>query len=256
MKKQKTNWLIDAALFAGLLSCFWLDLTGVEFHQWLGIIVGAGALVHLLLHWDWVEAVTGRFFSRTSRQARTYYVIDAALLLGFWLILVSGLLISTWFNFSLGNISLWNNVHIAISIATLLLLTLKIGLHWRWIASVAQRYIFPPAAPQIKVPAETILKAQPAVVAVNTGRRDFLKLMGLVSAAALLSIAGIAQDALAGEASTQETSTSLSSQESLLQSSSSGSCVIRCNKSCSYPGRCQRYVDTNGNGRCDNGECA
>ena len=36
---------------------------------------------------------------------------------------------------------------------------------------------------------------------------------------------------------------------------SSTACTIRCNKGCSYPGHCRRYVDTNRNNRCDLGEC-
>ena len=214
----------------------------------------------LLLHWDWVIAVTSRCFGRASGQARSYYLIDLALMLGFWLILVSGLVISTWLSASLEDYSVWRDLHVTLSISALVLVAIKIGAHWRWIISVARRYIFPPVAPQAKsaaILAEPVAAPRPAVVAVNASRRDFLKLMGLVGAAALLSIAGVAhqEDGLAGEVNTQETSTGLISQESLLQSSSSGSCVVRCHKSCSYPGHCQRYVDTNGNGRCDMGEC-
>jgi FtsZ-interacting cell division protein ZipA len=32
-------------------------------------------------------------------------------------------------------------------------------------------------------------------------------------------------------------------------------CTVRCNKGCSFPGRCRRYRDTNNNDRCDLGEC-
>jgi len=32
-------------------------------------------------------------------------------------------------------------------------------------------------------------------------------------------------------------------------------CIIRCPKGCAYPGSCRRYIDANGNGLCDLGEC-
>jgi hypothetical protein len=32
-------------------------------------------------------------------------------------------------------------------------------------------------------------------------------------------------------------------------------CTIRCPRGCSFPGHCRRYVDQNGNGKCDLGEC-
>ena len=78
--KHTSHWLIDAVLFAGLIAAFFLDLTGLELHQWIGISGGALALYHLLAHWQWVGAVTERFFGRTSNKARLYYLINAALL--------------------------------------------------------------------------------------------------------------------------------------------------------------------------------
>jgi hypothetical protein len=30
---------------------------------------------------------------------------------------------------------------------------------------------------------------------------------------------------------------------------------VRCNRGCSFPGQCHRYVDSNANNLCDNGEC-
>jgi hypothetical protein len=40
-----------------------------------------------------------------------------------------------------------------------------------------------------------------------------------------------------------------------LSASATGSCVVRCGRRCSYPGHCRRDVDTDGNWRCDPGEC-
>ena len=105
--KQKTNWWIDLALFAGFITTFFLDQTGVGMHQWIGIFSGALAAYHLFRHRDWVGAVSKRFFGKTSAQARIYYFWDALLLLGFILIGVTGLVISTWLNLSLGNFTIW-----------------------------------------------------------------------------------------------------------------------------------------------------
>jgi hypothetical protein len=251
--RQKTNWLIDATLFIGVLISFWLDITGVEFHQWLGIAATLLATYHLVAHWNWFEAVTERFFGRTSGQARLYYLIDIALMFGFWLILITGMMISTWFDLSLTNYTAWRDLHIAISITTLIFVLVKIGVHWRWIINTAQRYIFSKFFPKIKSPAAQLV-AVPVTHAAS--RRDFLKLMGLVSVAALVSIASVTQqdDSLA-EVSSQSASGELIAQEDLVQSSSTSSCVVRCNRGCSYPGHCRRYTDSNGNERCDLGEC-
>ncbi|HQP08880.1 MAG TPA: hypothetical protein PLY85_07660, partial [Anaerolineaceae bacterium] len=33
------------------------------------------------------------------------------------------------------------------------------------------------------------------------------------------------------------------------------SCVVRCPRGCSFPGRCHKYTDSNNNQKCDLGEC-
>ncbi len=250
--KQQRNWLIDAALFGGLLLAFWLELTGVEVHQWLGVALAAGAGYHLITHWAWVKSVTARFFSQTSEQAQQYYLVDVAVLIGLATITVTGLVISTWFDLALSNFTAWKSLHVIASISTLAAVVVKIGLHWRWIISTARRYILPKAAP-----------AQPVkpVAANSLDRREFLRLMGGVSAVAVIATIG-AVDALkttAAAAATQTTSTTTTTgtnqNTANSQSSSSSSCVVRCNRRCSYPGNCRRYTDSNGNGKCDLGEC-
>jgi hypothetical protein len=249
--KPKTNWIIDAVLFGSFLLALWLDLTGRTLHQWLGLAVGALAYYHLAVHGRWVTAVTGRIFDCTSRQTRLFYAIDAGLAAGFAAILVTGLVISTWLDLTLGSYAVWRTVHTMASILTLALVVVKIGLHWRWIAGVARRSIFPSAS---RSAAPGPAQSPPTVVRVD--RRDFLKLMGGVGAVSLLA----GMQALGGGDGMQATSaTQAASGDTTLTStasqSTSSSCVVRCQRGCSYPGHCRRYVDANGNGRCDLGEC-
>ncbi|HSD85287.1 MAG TPA: DUF4405 domain-containing protein [Anaerolineae bacterium] len=251
-KKQKYNWLVDATLFSAFLLSFWLELTGIELHQWLGVAIGSAAGYHLLTHWNWVRAVTDRFFKRTSGQARLYYVIDAAMLIGLLTIGVTGLVISTWVDLALTNFSTWKTIHVIASIGTLGVLVAKLGLHWRWIVSTARRYIFPRQPQPAPAPAST-----------GIGRREFLHLMGGVSAVAVIA-AGSAVHELTQTApaatstitpSTQSESASPSTGSVSAQSQSADTCVVRCQRRCSYPGHCRRYTDSNNNGRCDLGEC-
>jgi hypothetical protein len=253
--KPKRNWLIDAALFIGLLLSFWLELTGVALHQWLGVAITVGAGYHLFAHWAWVKSVTARFFRQTSGQARLYYVIDAAVLIGLATITVTGLVISTWLDLALANFAAWKTLHVIASIGTLPAVVVKIGLHWRWIVSTARRYILPRAVPA---------QHQPAPVAASNGmgRREFLRLMGGVSAVAVIALVG-AIDALkqttasstATNTTTQPATQTAASTPTPSAQQTNSSCVVRCNKGCSYPGSCRRYTDSNNNGRCDLGEC-
>lgn len=283
--KPKTNWIVDAILFSAFLIAFVLDLTGLPIHQWLGVGVGALAAYHLWAHRDWVEAVSGRFFGRTSAQARLYYLIDAALFLGLALIVLSGLVISTWFALPLENYAAWKELHVLGSYLTLAVIVLKIGLHWRWVVAVGRKFTASPLPP-----AREERAPRPAAALASPGRREFLKLMGVVGAAAALAAIGSLdalvegvttqdsanpdsanqdsanqdsanQDSASQDAANLETSgTSATSSGSYRSASGSGqsstACTVQCNRRCSFPGHCRRYVDSNGNGRCDLGECA
>ena len=97
-------------------------------------------------------------------------------------------------------------------------------------------------------------------------RRDFLKLAGVISAAAFISLASAidlgegnptGSTGLAGSTNDSETagSASDSAQSALSDGDTSGACFQQCPRGCSYPGHCRRYTDANGNNRCDLGEC-
>lgn len=250
-KKQKNNWIVAVVLFGGFLLALWLDLTGVQVHQWLGVGLAALATYHLAVHWRWVVAVTGRFLGRTSRQARTFYVVDAGLAVGFAAIIASGLAISTWLDLAQASFVAWRAIHVVASVATLALVVVKIGVHWRWILTTARRQIVPTPRRSVQVE-EPQAMAFPA----PTGRRDFLRLMAGVSAVALvgganaLSSLAQAQTNLAAQPGADAGAASLP-----VSSASASTCTVACPRRCSYPGHCRRYADSNGNGRCDFGEC-
>jgi len=238
---QKYNWWIDAALFGTFLLTFFLDLTGLALHQWLGAAAGLLALYHLARHRTWMQAVGARFLEGKFNRASGFLLIDAGLLAGFAAILVSGLLMSSWFNLTLANAAAWRNLHVIASLLALGLLVVKIGLHARWIVTTAREKVFGP--PQV-VPA----------AAPNRGRRDFLKLMGAVSVVSLIALTRAAGSLMQNQSESASVQTSAAGA-SAGSGSSAQACAVRCGRRCSYPGHCRRYRDANNNGRCDLGEC-
>ena len=248
--RSVTNWLIDAALFGSFIVLFFLELTGLALHQWLGIVCGALALYHLARHWKWVKAVGQRLLGGTTWQARLYYLVDAFLLLGFGVILVSGLMISTWLNAPLGDAArTLVDLHLLTSQAALLLVVLKVALHWRWIAKTARQITLQSNAPSAKFTPEIY-------------RRDFIKLMGMVGIAAALALLYSTRptattNAQAPSPQAPDLQELLTPRATSQPSNSSPSCTKRCprGRSCSYPGSCRLYTDSNGNNRCDLGEC-
>lgn len=255
MPKQKTNWIVDASLFTGFLMTFFLDTTGLAWHQWLGVFLGALALFHLLIHWKWVAAVTRRFGSKTSRQSRLYYLLDWSILMSFLLIGFSGIWISTWLDLDLNNYLLWKDLHVYSSITSLVLILVKIAAHWRWVVKTARVYFGLWKTP---APMGSALATSTRAQSGSLNRKEFLQLMGLAGLASLLSAANLVDFGQAAGQSIVEGQTNPPSlPDTTIDSSGStpGSCQVICDQGCTYPGQCRRYIDQNGNGICDLTEC-
>ncbi len=287
MKKtsHQTHWLIDLGLLAGYLLSFYLDLTGVSLHQWLGVGVTVLALIHLILHWDWVTAVVKRFFGKTSGRSRIYLLLDLLIMLGAVVMVETGLMISTWFNLELYNYAAWLDIHIYSSVITLGITVLKLGLHWRWIVSTARKIYARRDTLRIPQPLTPVLVPLP-VNQKSVDRRHFLIMMGAVGAASAVAASNVlskitdVQSAAVTQAAASSTEVELvqspatSLPTNALQTSATpapdvtavptatatynspvASCTVRGPRGCSYPGHCQRYTDSNHNNKCDLGEC-
>jgi len=287
-KKQKTNWWIDLILFISFLITFFLDLTGLVLHQWIGIVAVAIAALHLLLHREWVKTIFKRFFTMRLNKAHLNLILDLTILTGFVLIGFTGVVISTWLNLPLPNYDGWRQVHITSSVATLVLIMIKVGLHLRWIEQTTRKML----TGTVRVPAGYPVPQPASETGKSIGRREFLVTMGIVGTASAIALVSasrsLAESLNANEAAelladpTQTpTSTVTATQEPTVTAESTATeelatqtptvtatqviptattaaetnCTVRCNRGCSYPGHCRRYTDANGNGLCDLGEC-
>lgn len=144
--KSKTNLYLDGISFIAFLAVMEPNLTGLPVHEWLGLALGAGLLVHLLLHWKWVVRVMKRFFQPLAWRVRLNFILNTVLLTAFSLILVSGVMISE----SLGLAQLlglesggpaWRGIHHAASNLSLLLVGLHLALHWGWIVTAFKWHV-------------------------------------------------------------------------------------------------------------------
>lgn len=245
-RPPKINFVIDAVLFGSFILTFFLNLTGVALHQWLGIFAGALAGYHLLVHWGWVKSVARRAAQGAENGPWLNAVLDAVILLGLLGILGSGLVISTWLNLSLNNYAAWHTLHVIASLGTLAALVGKLALHARWIVVVAKRFGADRAQPAA-LPTQPAAPTQPVRAGDRTyTRREFVRLMGGVGLVAFLAAANVLDDAQLSGGSSGSSSTSGFSRGPRASSS-----VVQCNRGCSYPGHCRRYTDSNGNNRCD-----
>jgi len=280
-KNTKTKWWLGAILFSSFLLTFWMDLTGLALHQWLGIFVGMLILYHLITHLDWVNAVAGRLFGGTKHRSRLYLLIDILLACGFGLIVGTGVLMSTWLQIPLANYEFWRINHILFSIGTLLVVALKLIMHWRWIAATIRkpRVIKPDL---LTYPLTTPASVNPSRMC----RRQFLGVAGVIGIGTLVAARNAirSMDLLEGARNTvvaqempvtsqdtqtapinETTSTPMNDVPLITDATPTSSpatptaipttCFVRCDRHCSYPGQCRRYVDLNNNRLCDNGEC-
>lgn len=122
--KSKKIWLklcLDLAMLIVMMLLLWKDGLGMRFHEIAGMGLLAAFLIHILLNRRWVFQVTRRFFSASvSMRIRICWLLDAALLVCFVLIGISGIFMSrTLFHFSVeGN---WKTLHFFCSAAALIL---------------------------------------------------------------------------------------------------------------------------------------
>lgn len=176
--KTRLNFWIDTSLFTLFIAAvlmglsLWLifpagrsgsevSLLGLtrhimkEFHAWIGVTILVGAAIHVALHWRWVTCMAGRFWGRTSAQARLNFGLDSLLLVAFSLTSLSGLVIwlvlwgggyrggrnaayhAALFGFTRPD---WVDFHGWASLAVLLIMSIHLALHWRWIVCALRNY--------------------------------------------------------------------------------------------------------------------
>ena len=285
--KQTLKWILNLTLFVGFVLAFYLDFTGLAFHQWLGVVLGGFALVHLAMHWIWVKKVYKKF-AGLGWQPRLNLLMDAGLMLGLFLILLTGVVISTWFNLTLNNYGVWRDLHVAFSVETLLAVLIKLGLHWKVIVLQVKKIFRKRENVPVSVSSPVLVNAvRPQTVNGRlVSRRDFIAMMSVVSVVSTVAISHVLRRgdevALAQfsnsstvSSTSQSPSTAVNQVETTatetesvttfqspsatpqptVQPTSVPACTVRCPNGCSFPGRCRRYTDSNGNGKCDLGEC-
>jgi hypothetical protein len=169
--KKTTIW-IDLIAFAAFLLAFMPDLTGYQWHEWLGLAIGGVLLIHLLQHTQWVKGAL-QCFARKKWKVLGKFLLDAALGLSFFTIIISGVVISSLLMLPLVHYETWRLIHVIASYATLAALGLKIALHWDWIKKTGQKWLAPAG---VKAP-------------VLASRRKFLRTCGITGLALVVAVA-------------------------------------------------------------------
>ena len=148
--RNKTNLIVDSAIFLAFLVAMAPHFSGMAVHEWLGIAFGGAIITHLLLHWQWLVEITKRLFSKTTWSSRINYILNILLFVDITLVIFSGLMISEvalpFVGIELAQSGSWRGLHGTFADLFMVLVGLHVALHWQWIVNMFKRFVITPLA--------------------------------------------------------------------------------------------------------------
>jgi cytochrome b561 len=161
-KQNTTKLLLDLGAFIALLISSAPHFTGDTIHEWLGVALSGAIVVHLLLNWNWVVAITSRLFSKMAKGQRFNYFLNWALFASGIMIVLSGLMISKtvvpFFGLTLPQNMSWKELHELSTNIVMLLMGLHVAVHWSWIVNMFKNLLV--RRPAEKTTATPVLSMQ------------------------------------------------------------------------------------------------
>jgi hypothetical protein len=138
-------------IYLGISKSNWVIL-----HDWAGMAMLVGLLIHVVLHWDWIVCIASRLTHRLPLQARTNFGLDAIVGILFLAVSISGLI--SWLVLGGGGyhggrnpmynalvLGLgrdgWNDLHLWTGVAMITLTLLHLVLHWKWIMYTIRKFL-------------------------------------------------------------------------------------------------------------------
>jgi hypothetical protein len=129
--------LLDSILLASFWLLNQLHLTGIVIHEWFGVAFGLLLLLHLGMHWKWVSGMIRKFFRVKDPVQNIKLILDAAGLIAFFTIIISGILMSRSFLPALGLSGIHSRslkmIHVAATNTTIAVVALHLLLNVKWI---------------------------------------------------------------------------------------------------------------------------
>ncbi len=141
MKKVTFKFILNIFLFITFL--FLMDewsFLGITFHEIAGLVICLFYILHKALNWKFIKETTLRMFGKCTARGRINYILDLLILIGFTLIIISGMGIAktmdfSWLGFTKENFIIWRFMHTSISMITLMFVGIHVGLHWNWVVA-------------------------------------------------------------------------------------------------------------------------
>jgi hypothetical protein len=143
MKKNTLLFGVDIGMFVLLVITILTALPEAATHSFIhifsGILLTAGALLHIGLHWGWIKNALMRF-THLPRQARTNACLDLALFYAYIACGVTGLVAQSFLIFLPLHVFL-SFMHALLGVLVIFLQIAHLAYHWRWVTTTVRRMI-------------------------------------------------------------------------------------------------------------------
>ena len=144
MTKRGVSLLLDALMLFSFTVLMSWRLTGVPIHEWLAVVLLGLIVVHLVVHWGWVETRTFKAVRTDSRRTRINVLLNVLLFLAMGTALATGFYMSKVVvpnTLTPGAYLNWHQAHDTASTITLVILGLHVALNWDLIVAALRRAV-------------------------------------------------------------------------------------------------------------------
>ena len=138
IKIKKTKYIIDFIMLCLIVSLMKLTITGMLWHEILGIAVFIVFIIHKILNWNWIKAITKNLFTnKLNTKTKVTFFIDVLLLISTVLTAISGIGISKNIltNLAFADIELWTIIHYISAYSLFALISIHLAMHLKNIIS-------------------------------------------------------------------------------------------------------------------------
>jgi cytochrome b561 len=147
--RLKLVFALDTALLLSAAALEAVPFTGLVVHEWLGMLLGALFVVHLLFAWAWIESQTRGLARRQSIRARVNYLLNLSLFACMTAVIVSGIMVSQHAvpaltgkpAGALGTNFRWESIHGRFSDFGVVLTGVHLAMNWDWAVAATRKLV-------------------------------------------------------------------------------------------------------------------
>ena len=144
MKRLRLLFVLDTFLLVALVILM-VPRSGLAVHEWLGLALIPGVVIHLLFAWPWIATALPRLLTRGAWRLRINVLLNTLLFVTFVVTMFSGVMTSVIampaLNIPVARDQSWLGLHNGWSNYFQLVAGLHLAMNWSWIAGTVRRLV-------------------------------------------------------------------------------------------------------------------